>query len=268
MKGGDREMKIKAFVIDLDGTLLNSNKQVSERSCKALMNAHEQGFRIIIATARPPRAVARLLPENVHHLCSYIYYNGAMINCKKSNFLFHTSIDTDLAAEIMDYGLLLNPDIDLSIEVLDQWISPKEFNDAFLKSVGDQPEIMKLEQIKKLQPTKMMMSGFNNIDCLIDKFIDRVNILVTDSGQLIQISNLEATKELAVLKLCEIYGIHMNDVVVFGDDTNDLGLFHHCGHSVAMGNAIQELKDIATEITMNNDQDGVAIVIERICEKL
>lgn len=80
-----------------------------------------------------------------------------------------------------------------------------------------------------------------------------------------QISNLGAAKELAVLKLCDIYGINLEEVVVFGDDTNDIGLFHICGRSVAMSNAVQDLKDIANEITTTNDEDGVALVIERLC---
>ncbi|MEK4512045.1 hypothetical protein EJP82_17985 [Paenibacillus anaericanus] len=56
----------------------------------------------------------------------------------------------------------------------------------------------------------------------------------------------------------------MKDVLCFGDDFNDLGLFQSCGYSIAMGNAIKELKEIASETTETNDKDGVAIILERI----
>jgi Cof subfamily protein (haloacid dehalogenase superfamily) len=258
-------MKTKAFVIDLDGTLVSSNKQVSDRNCSALIRAYNQGIKIIIATARPPRAVSWLLPEALHDICSFIYYNGAMIACKESNFSFHVSIDAELSAQILDFCLLQNSNINISIEVEDKWFSLKEFDYSILRSVRGKPVVKKLEEIKNLNPTKIIVSGFRDVDRLRNKYESKAKILVTDQGNLVQISNLEATKEQAVLKLSSIYGINIEDVLVFGDDTNDIGLFNICGYAVAMDNAIQELKDIANEITTSNDNDGVANVVERIC---
>ncbi len=75
-----------------------------------------------------------------------------------------------------------------------------------------------------------------------------------------------ASKELGVMKLLAGLGITNEEVIVFGDDYNDIGLFNTCGWSVAMGNAIKELKDIASNITETNDNDGVAIELDRILE--
>jgi hydroxymethylpyrimidine pyrophosphatase-like HAD family hydrolase len=80
--------------------------------------------------------------------------------------------------------------------------------------------------------------------------------------------SLEASKENAVRHLTESRGIDIKDVLCFGDDFNDLGLFQTCGYSVAMGNAINELKEIASEITDTNDNDGVAMILERIVGEL
>ncbi|MNI91242.1 putative phosphatase [compost metagenome] len=79
---------------------------------------------------------------------------------------------------------------------------------------------------------------------------------------LTQISGKQASKESGIKKLCEIYGVSTEDTICFGDDSNDMGLFQLCGRSVAMGNAIEELKSIATEVTASNDEDGVAQVLE------
>lgn len=68
----------------------------------------------------------------------------------------------------------------------------------------------------------------------------------------------------ALKQLCSIYEIHIEESVAFGDDTNHLGLFTVCGRSIALDNAIQDLKDIATEVTASNDHDGVAVVVERL----
>lgn len=258
-------MKYKAFVIDLDGTLVNSDKKVSKRNCNTVIRAYNQGYKIIIATARPPRAVRWLLPNELHDKCSYIYYNGAMIRCNHSNYSFHVSIDAKLSAQILDFCLLQDPELNISIEAEDKWYSLREFDYSILKSVRGKPEIKNLKEIKSLNPTKIIASGLRDIEGLRDLFESQVRILVTDQGSLVQISNVEASKELAVQKLCGTYEINTEDIVVFGDDTNDIGLFNLCGRSIAMENAIQELKDIATEVTDSNDNDGVAVVIERLC---
>lgn len=75
---------------------------------------------------------------------------------------------------------------------------------------------------------------------------------------------LNISKEYAVKKVSELLGISLKKFVVFGDDYNDLGLFKICGYPVAMGNAIQELKDLAKEITDTNNNDGVAKTLEDI----
>src|SRR5690625_421460 len=157
MKKVGEIMKPKVFVIDLDGTLLNSNGEISHRSCSALIKASNQGFKLIIATARPPRTVNRLLPDILHNICSYIYYNGAMIKCTESNFSFHLSIDSSLSAEILDFCLLQDPNINISIEVEDQWFALEGFHPTMLKWVRDQPVMVKLEEIKMLKPTKILV---------------------------------------------------------------------------------------------------------------
>jgi hydroxymethylpyrimidine pyrophosphatase-like HAD family hydrolase len=88
--------------------------------------------------------------------------------------------------------------------------------------------------------------------------------LSTDDGKLIQIMSVKSSKENAVKYLIESLGNKLSDVMFCGDDFNDLGLFQSCGISIAMGNAIQEIKEIATEITETNNNDGVTLILERI----
>ncbi|KEQ22781.1 hypothetical protein ET33_20715 [Paenibacillus tyrfis] len=73
----------------------------------------------------------------------------------------------------------------------------------------------------------------------------------------------ESSKENVVQYILRTLGLTMSDALCLGDDYNDLGLFQFCGYSVAMGNAIKELQDIANEITETNDNDGVALILER-----
>lgn len=261
-------MKMKALIIDLDGTLVDSNKQVSRRSCNALIQALNKGIKVIIATARPPRAVRLLLSIELYQRCSFIYYNGAMISCKESQFSFHTSIDRELSKQVIEYCLLQDEEADLSLEVEDKWFALREYDNLTIRAVGGKPEVKTLDDINMLSPTKIIISEFEHIDGLRSQFNSKVSLLVTDGGKLVQISSQDASKEAAALKLCNIYGIDIDSVAVFGDDTNDIGMFKTFRHSFAMDNAIDELKAIASEITNSNDDDGVAIVVERICEEI
>lgn len=74
----------------------------------------------------------------------------------------------------------------------------------------------------------------------------------------------DVSKENAVSDLCVRLNISLSNVMVFGDDWNDLGLFNACGFPIAMENAIPELKEVAYFVTKTNNEDGVAQVIERL----
>ncbi|MFD2330766.1 HAD family hydrolase [Cohnella sp. GCM10020058] len=74
-------MSYSAIVLDLDGTLLNSGKQVSDRNRLAVRTCYEKGIKIIYATARPPRSVRQFLPEELISIGAFVYYNGAQAVC-------------------------------------------------------------------------------------------------------------------------------------------------------------------------------------------
>ncbi len=253
-----------AVVLDLDGTFLQSDKQVSDRNRKSVLACYEQGMRIIFATARPPRAVKWFLPKDLLNIGSFIYYNGAMISCIHSGISLHQPITSALTAEILDHCIGSDPGIEIGIEVLDEWFSLKEVDSTIVMNVKGNPVVKSIDELRRFDATKILITGNVDHDLLNERFSSDLNILLTDNGQLTQIMSKKASKEQAVLNLMDEFGMDMKNVVVFGDDYNDVGLFRTCGWSVAMGNAVPILKSIASEITDNNDNDGVAIVLDRI----
>ena len=78
------------------------------------------------------------------------------------------------------------------------------------------------------------------------------------------IANIEVNKGNAIKKLCEILDINLKDTIAIGDDYNDISMFKVAGYNVVMGNAIEEVKKYADEITLTNNQDGVAIFLEKL----
>lgn len=257
-------MKFRAVVLDLDGTFLRSDKQVSNRNRDAVLSCHRAGINIIFATARPPRTVARLLPEPLREIASFVYYNGAHSVCKRSNVELHESLPSLLGAEIMDFCLERCPEAELSMEIRDEWFSLREVDYSSAMGVDARPVVRSVSELRIQEATKILLTGVTDLEALLDRFGKHVNIIATDNGELIQIMSLSASKEQAVAKLCDHYQVESESVIVFGDDHNDKGLFATFGYSVAMGNAIEELKSMCDEIAESNDEDGVAKVLERL----
>ncbi|MFF2887322.1 Cof-type HAD-IIB family hydrolase [Paenibacillus sp. NPDC057967] len=260
-------MRVSAVVLDLDGTLLQSSKQISARNARAVSMCHSLGIKVIYATARPPRTVKQFLPIELQQLGSFVYYNGAYIQCAHTGLELHRPIPAAMTSDLLNACIEENPDIELSIEVLDEWMSLKPFDASSHVGVNQPPAIIPLEQMRKYAATKVLISGPFYIDRLKEKYASQLHFVVTDGGGLIQISSLDAAKEQGVAAICKELGISLEEVVVFGDDYNDMGLFECCGWPVAMGNAVPELKQLAKEITGTNDEDGVAAVLERLLKE-
>lgn len=260
----------KAIVFDLDGTVLNSRKEISRRNFAAISALKEKDIHVIFATARPPRVTLFEGFDILSTSCYMVYYNGAYFRCTKDNNDCHFSIDSKTVAEVIDYIEELDSDALVTVEILDDLYGYKDIKyDVldFMKKDFD-PEIVDIEFVKAQELTKILIVDFDFAEELAEKFTDRINVIVTDGGRLVQVMSNQVGKDIAVSTIAQNLGITMEDVMCFGDDYNDYDLFRAVGHSVAMGNAVGDLKEIASEVTLTNDEDGVAVVLERILEEV
>lgn len=222
-------------------------------------------MKVIIATARPPRSVHTLLPAEILNVCSFVYYNGALIEDKQTNLETHISIERAATAAILDYCSEYLPDCGISLEVRDQWFANSgPIDEEVFNTRHFRPQVRSNEELKSLETTKILITYFDNPEELQSHFGEQVHFVVTDQGTLIQIMNRSVSKASGVALLLHHFGISTSQVMVFGDDYNDIELFAMPVHKVAMFNAIEGLKELADQITDSNDNDGVAIVLERI----
>jgi HAD superfamily hydrolase (TIGR01484 family) len=132
-----------------------------------------------------------------------------------------------------------------------------------IRSNDPKPQVVDKEFISLLSPTKILVLGCTTWRDMLEQFGDHVNVIATDGGILVQIMQKSASKEEAVKWVLNDIGVKSENVMVFGDDFNDLGLFHMCGFPIAMENAIIELKNCARHTTESNDNDGVAVALEK-----
>lgn len=259
--------QIKAVVLDLDGTLLNSDKLISPRNFEAVKRCHELGIHMIIATARPPRVASQFI-KDLPFADYRVFYNGALVSCGSKRLTRHFGIPSEISQEIIQYLSSNAPDAGVSFEVNDAWYTSKDVPDYQLWNFGlrpsdPHPQVMESQFINSLAPTKILVVGYEYWKDLAATFGEEVNVIATDKGTLVQITHKSASKEIAVRWILDEVEVGPENVMVFGDDCNDLGLFSMCGFPVAMENGIQELKTNAKYVTNSNDHDGVAVALEK-----
>lgn len=255
---------VKGIVLDLDGTLLNSQKEVSKRNLQSIRECYGNGITVIFATARPPRSVKDFLPRELQEMGPIVYYNGALIIDHTSEYRQHYPVESATKNEIIEYVISHHSDACLSIESEDTWYSNKTIDYSKAMNATVNPIVVSLDNLKEIKASKLLITQYPYYEKLQKQFEHKVNTICTDSGTLIQIMNKGVSKKQAIMDLCDQIQLNMNNIMAFGDDWNDLDLFHACGFPIAMENAIPELKEIAYFVTKSNDEDGVAQVLERL----
>jgi hydroxymethylpyrimidine pyrophosphatase-like HAD family hydrolase len=197
-----------------------------------------------------------------------VYYNGALVTCKSKKTERLISIPVEISRQITQFIELSAPQSIISYEVNDSFYTCKPTPDSRSAQLGirsndPKPQMVDENFISLLSPTKILALGYSTWKDIIEPFGDHVNVIATDGGVLVQIMQKLASKEETVKWVLNELGVKSANVMVFGDDFNDLGLFHMCGFPVAMDNAIVELKHCARHITESNDNDGVAVALEK-----
>jgi len=261
---------VKALILDLDGTFLRTDKTVSLRNRRAVQRCSEAGIAVIVATARPPRAVRKYL-ANMPWVDCLVYYNGALVTWRSTNMERHTPISNELSRRVTAFIRAQRPESMIVYEVHDAWYTGAPIPDTTRDALGigatdPTPAVVDESYAAALSPTKILVQGFDEWRDLREEFHQALNIMATDGGALVQIMHVSVSKESAVAWVLNDMGITPVEAMVFGDDVNDVGLFRLCGFPVAMGNAIPELREAAAFITESNDEDGVAVAIEKWVE--
>ena len=272
---GEADSKpIRLVAVDLDGTLLNDSKQVTEQTAGALAGLPARGVKVVIASARPPRSV-RQIYRDLKLDTLQINYNGALIwDEPKQQAIFHRPIKGKLAKQIIDHARDMFEETIVTCEVLDKWFTDRNDN-SHTTETGKmfKPDVIcPITQLCQQPITKLMLLGEPQVilrleDVLTEAFADQVTILKTDRD-LLQIMHPEVSKAVALAKVAKWYGISMDEVMAIGDAPNDVGMLQASGVAIAMDNAHPLVKDAATWVAPSNNDHGVLAALTRfgLCE--
>ena len=256
--------RIDLVALDLDGTLLTSDKRLSVKAIDAVGEVRKRGIKVVLATARPPRTVREIyqhLQLNTHQ----INYNGALIQHPEHDTpLRHEPISPDLAYAICTVARKTDKRCIIALEILDKWYTDKHDPTLVTEtSKKFKPDYVGplLEPLK--QPiTKLLVMAPPDRMAIIRRVLveryKRAATLVVAEDHLTQISSYQADKGRALAYLCKKYDIQPEHVLAIGDGPNDIGMLKFAGLGVAMGNAFDVVKDAADAVAPSNDADGVA----------
>ncbi|MGN0145316.1 MAG: Cof-type HAD-IIB family hydrolase [Clostridium sp.] len=286
---------IKLIASDMDGTLLNSRHEIDDESVEAIKNAEEAGITFAISTGREYGDVKPFLEK--HNIkCQCILMNGAEYRDEDGTIIDVINIDKDIASKIIEIlnknkvsariftnnGIYMSGSEELALEEMiyrTMALNPGLTEEEAIEESKKQSYFIKLKYIED-------MNEFLNSDVQIRKFVafhkdmELINKIKNEIGKIaeiavsssfsdnIEVTHMTAQKGIILAKAAQRMGIDKSEVMILGDSSNDYSMFEIFEESVAMGNAIPEIKEIAKYTTDTNDNLGVAKAINKVVEEL
>ena len=259
----------RIVMCDLDGTLLDREARMSERTRSALHRAREAGAHVVLATGRMLRSAiphAQALGLDTPLVC----YQGAWVHDPRTgeNWLHEVMPEGPTRSAIAwfrERGIPVNCYVDDQLYI--EKVTPE--SELYCRIAGVTAEVRNpLESCLAKPATKLVaISDPRRIERLLPDLSEEFaqTLYVTQSiPEFVELANPAISKGRALHLVAERLGIPRHAVMAFGDGLNDLEMLREAGWGVAMGQAPSALREAADEVTLSIDEDGVAVVLERI----
>jgi Cof subfamily protein (haloacid dehalogenase superfamily) len=262
---------IKLIALDMDGTLLNKEKRISDRNYQAIQSAKEAGIKIVLASGRPLQG----LQSHLEHLGLtgnddfVASYNGSLVQRVGNGEILHqTSLKGEDAKVIFEISQQLGVFIHafsvkqgLITHQQNTWTDYEAKLNGMAPTVVDFNTIDDDEDIIKV----MMVADPTDLTSAIKKLpvhLKEKYTIVQSTAYFLELLHLESNKGIAIAKISEALNINAEQVMCVGDAENDHAMLEFAGLGVAMENADIATKALAQYITKSNIDDGVAFAIE------
>ncbi|MBE0649923.1 MAG: HAD family phosphatase [Bacteroidales bacterium] len=260
--------QINAVFLDLDGTLLSSELEVSAYNKRTLGMVRERGVHIFLASGRPTAALAKLagsLPIGPYILASN---GGCVVNIDSDEILFSQELDKDTVSNILQIAQTCG--VSPNIYSPSHWFVEEvnEFTKIEIRRVGIQPAIVSYDSLNTTNTTiiKILLIGDDNslAKCRHELEMSRLAKIswFHTYPEYLEIMPIDVSKGTARDRLLDYLHIPIRNVLAIGDGINDIPLLADAGVSVAVSNANEELLKIADFITLSNDSDGVSYALK------
>ncbi|MFN2527953.1 MAG: Cof-type HAD-IIB family hydrolase [Candidatus Baltobacteraceae bacterium] len=256
---------IDLIALDLDGTLLNSQEEISSPNRKAIRDALELGVRIVLVTGRgvdTPIRISRELGLNLPVICCH----GALTKDFGANrTLGHIPVPLQYAKPMIEYAEHHNLDLAIYSEETFYRLHGTHLYMADMTGPAWK-EVKSFSEILHTAPTFIRFLGKASVDAMRREFGDYpLHFKYETWNEFIEcaVTSREAGKQHALARLCADFQIESKSVLAVGDSRNDLPMLRWAGIGVAMGNSLPEVRESVRYVTGTNDEDGVAAAIDR-----
>ena len=267
-------MDTKILFTDLDGTLLDSDKNISEGNLRAISKMISLGHKFVIATGRPIQSAIQISRRygwtgNGYYIASY---NGGLIyDCSEDRALVRFPVRMEYVRHILDEahaaGIHAHTYDDVNV------VSEKDTPElrAYCKGIMVPPVVVDdVTAYLKSEPIKVIAISRGS-HAALDAFRDRLApycagklTTVFSNPMLLEFENPSSTKGQAVSYMCSRFNIPVSDSIAAGDEENDISMIDAAGIGVAMKNATEEVKATADYVTeRDNDHDGIEEIINK-----
>lgn len=269
-------MAYELIVLDLDGTLTNSQKVITPKTKEALMRAQEEGVRIVLASGRPTPGILPLAKElRLEEYGGYIlsFNGGKIIRVEDGEVIYNAAIPKELIPEI--YAASKEYDTGIITYSSEEILAGSKMDVYIEKEIAiNKIPCRKAEDFVgeiTFQVNKFLLTGEDShmavvVEKLQEQFGEALNIYRSEPF-FIEVMPQNIDKAYSLSKLLEHLHYSRKQMICCGDGFNDASMIRYAGLGVAMDNAQLEVKKAADFITYSNDEDGIAHVIEEFIFK-
>ena len=272
----------KIVFIDIDGTLVNDEKQIPKENIETIKKLKTKGIEVVLASGRPYHSIEKY--SNIAGAMPYIIGSngGVVVNYKEDKLLYNANIDKPLALEILKFVKVNNlfTAITLSGNLVlenEMYSLTKENRDELIV-VNSLEEYLKNtnESIIKFS---IMSDNKEDLQIAREKLINKFNITITNvdtfvipnkyrkagkNPYVMDVMKEYVNKGEAIKKLCKYLNLNTQEAIIFGDGLNDIEMFELDAYKVAMKNAKDKIKEMADFVTISNNEAGVAYKLNKI----
>ena len=266
-------MGYKLIAMDLDGTLNNDQKVITEKTKAALMAAQKEGIRLALASARPSPGLFKerdILRLQDHKGILMSYNGGRIVDTETGKVLFETSMDLEETRQVLRKleSLPVTPILDDGVQfyVADKNGYKVDYecknNNMVCSEVGNLAEFLNFAPIKILM--SVQPEELPQVQKEIAAFLPESLTVVQTAAFYLEVIPKVINKGQGIRDICKVLGLSTEEVISFGDAANDIPMLREAGMGVAMGNAADPVKAAANMVTLSNNEDGIAAALEKL----